>query len=731
MSLKEQLNNILADKRANLLPSNIRIGTTVMGVKGTLPPPAENRTVKMFKTKAEMDADTSPELDDLAVVYGKENVSVLTSNYNELHLPSSITFDEPIEFNELRGYIDDQGFFSEVRIMFDVSRIDIAVYGRSQYFRCMYVSEDGMNYTTSATELDFVSENTLPILEYMDTSEERQYDVSWLNAKMLYFSGVYKYNGEQYVAAPTQFSLKSQNQLFKNLIAYGSVGSVQGDGSYVNNIPNNDFISRYIGESYKYTGITNIQAGSMVRNQTLVEKLKYNDAFNATDNDAIAYSSTNEKVIEDYSSLEVFTTTWTKTLYKTIQHNDKLYYVFVGFNGTATTLGSSSTPMYQNITKMGYAVINVTDNELVTHNIGTCSFNPVSKSSWSSSQYAATLDSNSIGYNFTNNTLYCLWYSTSWGWSNCYIFGITSYPANSTISHKTCSHTNGWNYRTIWDSMWDSIDNNFICRLACWQSGQSTYYRILLKITVDDVVTELITNTTEKNIYWAGYPYGYGRVILIQNQADSTPRYKPFNTSTKAYLGPIGTSNSYRLLQYGDNAIFIGKDSDSDTTYNIYSFNSSNNTYSKLVEGVSDMQLYMLLVNGEYKFKHNNIVYNIDGSVYDLKLPTNISSYWIRIMEVVDDELYDIFSTSYGVNVGVITVTNYTFKMSVYRDITEFPISGTLCIAISGNNTNTGNNMVYKSNCFELTKTSYEGTISPTEYNEALTTANEIKGGTE
>ena len=139
----------------------------------------------------------------------------------------------------------------------------------------------------------------------------------------------------------------------------------------------------------------------------------------------------------------------------------------------------------------------------------------------------------------------------------------------------------------------------------------------------------------------------------------------------------------------------------------------------------------MLLVNGEYKFKHNNIVYNIDGSVYDLKLPTNVSSPWTRIMEVVDDELSDIFSTSTSISSGVITVTNYTFKMSVYRDITEFPISGILCIVLSGKNSNTGNNMTYKYNCFELTKTSYDGTISPTEYVQALDTANEIKGGNE
>lgn len=730
MSLKEQLDNILADKRANLLPSNIRIGKTIMGVKGTLPPPAENRTVKMFKTIAEMNNDSSPELDDLAVVYGKENVNVLTSNYMELHLPNSITFDNTIEFNELRGYIDNQGFFSEVRIRFDMNNIRVEVYGMSQHFSCMYTSTDGIHYTTSQTELDFISDSVLPMLEYMDTSEERKYDISWLNAKMLYFSGVYKYNGEQYIAAPTQFSLRSQNQLLKNLIAYGSTGSVQGDGSYINNIPNNDFINRYIGESYKYISMSgNVQAGSMVKNQTFVEKLKYSDTLDITDNDAIAYSSTNEKITEDYSSLEVFTTSWTKTQTNTIQYNDKLYYVFVGFNGTATTLGSSSTPAYRNITKMGYAVINITDNVLVTHNIGTCSFNPVSQSTWSSSQYAAML--NTVGYNFTNNTLYCLWYSNNFGWSNNYIFGITSYPANGTISHKNCSHNNGWNYRTINDSMWNVVDNNFICRLACWQSGQTTYYRILLKITIDDTVTELITNTTEKDISWAFYSYGYGRVLLIRNQADSTPRYKLFNTSTKAYLGTISSGNSYRLLQYGNNAIFVAKASDTDTVYNIYNFNASNNTYTKIVDNVSDSQLHMLLVNGEYKFKHNNIVYNIDGSIYNLKLPTNISSYWIRIMEITDDTPRDIFSTSYSVSSGIINVTNYTFKMSVYRDITEFPISGILCIAINGNNTDTGNSMIYKYNCFELTRTSYDGTISPTEYNQALETANQIKGGIE
>lgn len=219
MSLKEQLEAILADKRANLLPSNIRIGKTIMGVKGTLPPPADNRTVKLFKTTEEMNNDSAPEVDDLAVVYGKEPVSVLTSNYTELHLPKTITFDTAIERNECRGYIDNQGYFTEVQIDFRPEQIYVTVYGNDEHFRVVYDSDDGLTYTTSDEVLDFESSNPLPILEYMSTDENKRYDVSWLNAKILYFSGVYTYNGTSYAPANTQFSLSGKNQLLNNLLA--------------------------------------------------------------------------------------------------------------------------------------------------------------------------------------------------------------------------------------------------------------------------------------------------------------------------------------------------------------------------------------------------------------------------------------------------------------------------------------------------------------------------------
>ena len=404
-----------------------------------------------------------------------------------------------------------------------------------------------------------------------------------------------------------------------------------------------------------------------------------------------------------------------------------MYYVYAGYNGTY----DSSHKAYRGISKFGYAVINITNNELVAHNITSCNFDPVkSKSYISNNQYSAILQT--VGYNFDTDTFYGLWYTTNYGWSANFICGITTYKNNGTLTHKQCTHSNGWNYRTIKSSIWNSTDNNFICRLGCWQSGKTTYYRILFKLTVDDAVTELITNTTEKSIWWSNQESGYGRVIMIKNDVDTTPIYKPFNTATKSYLGPVGTSNSYRLLQCGDDAIFEGRDSADSEIYNIYKFNASDNTYTKIVEGANrSAQLYMYYIDGEYKFKHNNVVYNMDGAEYDMILPSNISSYRTRIMKINNDVITDIFSTSYSTNKGTITVTNYTFTMALYRNIISFPITGTLCIAISGKNTNTGENDVYKYSCFELNTISYDGTVSPSEYKTALNTAKQIEGSVE
>ena len=723
MSLKEQLEAILADKRANLLPSNIRMGKTIMGVKGTLPPPADNRTVKMFKTIADMNGDTNPELDDLAVVYGKENVSVLNSNYIELHLPKTITFDTPIKYNELRGYIDNQGFFTEVRIMFDVNRIRIDIYENDIRFMVMYESTDGIHYVTEQTELDFVSRYALPILEYMDTSPERMYDVSWLNAKMLYFSGVYQYNGEEYIPAATQFSLNSSNQLLNNLVAYGTNGSVQGDGSYINNIPNTDFINRYIGNSYSNMSNTIYQYGSMVPNQTFVEKVYYDNNMNTSNDDCIAYSNITDVVENDYTSNQYFKTNWTYSTYKAEQRDDKIYYMYAGFIGTKTKDAYNHT-CYTQVTKVGYVIINVSDNILVKSNIIDCNFRPVKANTSNSDKYASGILSIGITKNLDGINMF---WGTTVAWSNGAYFGITLVTNNVTHNNYSYNSSMSGTYKYFGYAYWNYVDDNFICKTLHGSDSNGYAYK-LTKVSLSGGVTSLVDVPTGKQISVYRPDDGSARIISLYNSNDST--YKIYDTKNAKYLNGVkSSSNGYRIIRCGDMYIMCVYNTTTQK-YDLYKYDINTAEFSVLTENSGDGALYSLKIDDVYAIKCNNKVYNITtDEIINVIIPTTTSSYFTRIIHVDGSSVLDIYPIVYSTNSGKVKTTKYTYVLYVYRDITSFPVEGILCIAISGKNSNTSQNTVYKSNCFELTS-SMTGPITQEEYNTAVATTEDILGNT-
>jgi len=56
------------------------------------------------------------------------------------------------------------------------------------------------------------------------------------------FRGIYRYNGSTFVLTTTDFSLDNANQIIGYKDAYGKNGIVTGDGSYISNIPLNDFM---------------------------------------------------------------------------------------------------------------------------------------------------------------------------------------------------------------------------------------------------------------------------------------------------------------------------------------------------------------------------------------------------------------------------------------------------------------------------------------------------------
>lgn len=721
MNLKTQLEAILADKRANLLPSNIRIGKTIMGVKGTLPAPVENRVVKLFTSYEALEKDENPDIDDLAIVYGKDIVNPLINSYKEVRLPSKIVFDTPVtNYAEYRGYDYGGLFYMECSITIDMYNINVNIYGYDTGLNAHYSSDDGVTFTTEQSVLTVSTEYEFPAFTSHYGSDV---DMSWFKAYNNTFSGLLKYNGYEYVNCPTQFTLSGANEILNNKCAYGT-SVFTGDGSYINNIPNTDFIKRYIGDDYKYTSKTMMQNGTQVKNQTFVEKQNVNfTQLNSIDpEDCVVYGGDNWQVIEDYSNQEVFTTSWNYATSNIWQYNDKLYYAYAGFNGT---LVSSSS--YKAIKKFGYAVINITDNELVAHKVTTCSFDPVNRWSILSDQYDAQLQK--IAYDPDTDTFYGFWYKSNNGWNGSTPFGITTYPKNGTLSNGQYTFNIGYQYRTFNNCKWDPINKMFINTISCWYSGASSYTTAMCKITTAGAVTQLFSNAEAVSLSISTYGISdYGPIIFMSNNAlDTSSKYRLYNTQTNSYMNIVTSTNSYRGKAIGKDCLLVAKELDG-TRYDVYKFTSSDNGLTRIVYDVGDNPIYVFKIDGKYHFAINNKLYNLEGDEIGT-VPTPYSNYWIRIMETVNDELQDIFSTSYSSGTGRITVTNYRYTYEVYKDIKSFPVTGQIGIVLSGNNTNTGDYLTYKCYAFMLNEKDYTGTITPKEYNTALGTSKEILGG--
>ena len=144
--LIETLNAIKLDKDTNLLPENIKSGVTVLGVDGTL---ESNSGVKLFSTVEDMQADSTAQEGDLAVVYREEiqNMTVDTQ-IQYITFPETVVLPETVtaRYNCRLRAIDDNAFF-DGDIQLSSTSFRFNGYSEVGMIRVQYTSTDGVNYT--------------------------------------------------------------------------------------------------------------------------------------------------------------------------------------------------------------------------------------------------------------------------------------------------------------------------------------------------------------------------------------------------------------------------------------------------------------------------------------------------------------------------------------------------------------------------------------------------------
>lgn len=156
--LQNNLDEILAEKEAKILPENIKKGVKIFDIEGTLESGGGSGDVKLFSSVDEMNTDTNKNDGDLAVVYHGAMVNMTKSSVlKTINFPETVTLDVAITSSSSGRYYDDNREYQYVFYLAQKSFYIRDYYGGAGYI-VRYTSADGITYTRSTTTESYTFE---------------------------------------------------------------------------------------------------------------------------------------------------------------------------------------------------------------------------------------------------------------------------------------------------------------------------------------------------------------------------------------------------------------------------------------------------------------------------------------------------------------------------------------------------------------------------------------------
>lgn len=158
--LEENLNNILEQVEANLLPENLKKGVSLLGVEGTL-----DEGVKLFRTIDDMHGDTSAKEDDLAIVYRSEIQSVaIDSEFQVATFPETVILPEALtdsDYAEIMFRAVDESVMFDCWGQLNSQMFMLDGWSDAGNIRIQYESSDGITYTRTTFEGNGIKDSTI------------------------------------------------------------------------------------------------------------------------------------------------------------------------------------------------------------------------------------------------------------------------------------------------------------------------------------------------------------------------------------------------------------------------------------------------------------------------------------------------------------------------------------------------------------------------------------------
>ena len=148
--LKINLQEILQEKQEKIIPENIKKDVQIFDITGTYEGSGSSgEGVKLFETEEEMQADSTAQEGDLAVVY-REEIQNMTADTQTQYItfPETVVLPEAFTGNVycMLQAVDESVMF-DGQASLNANRFNFNGYTKTGMIRVMYESSDGITYT--------------------------------------------------------------------------------------------------------------------------------------------------------------------------------------------------------------------------------------------------------------------------------------------------------------------------------------------------------------------------------------------------------------------------------------------------------------------------------------------------------------------------------------------------------------------------------------------------------
>ena len=540
---------------------------------------------------------------------------------------------------------------------------------------------EGVITLHSAIDIDIDAEISLRYI-----SDDRSTIYSFYSAP----SGIYYGNTSflDYHNIVKDDTLEYRFQLHEGVTAIGEHGEINGDGTYLNHITNKHFADTWLDGNINLNTDSIALEGDTVPNQSLVSNEQiisnFKTGVDIEQGDEVTYhnDSTTSATIDlnDETFLDEYNNCEYSTVNQTFYNNQIPYYIKIKFEGSK----EEDTSLWNTITKVTAVIFNELTGEIFKTFKCTTSFHPTDITSSVSHDYCGYMLN--CGYSFSQDKLYILFTTGSWGWSNSAYGSIINISNTGVLTRKAWSFVPSGSqvqtYKQIqsYGSYWDDINNQFYGYIESFNTdGSDTRYNGIAKINMSGV-TQIRQNSDPTKSMNVTNSRGQGP--LFQYKDGASQKYVLLDASNNtiilqnmdAVLNIIGI-NGYQYYVYNGNLYKYNPSTHSATVINNEFIGTKVNRL--FVDGIE------YLHNGEYEGK----IYDIDGNY--IKDITNVSAD--ENIEEIDDYHRKVIN-NYSPRVidyssGNRTTTKYDYVRSYTRwyDVTELPFEGSLWIVMNGN----------------------------------------------